>query len=91
MYVTVVWKKIDCVCYATMQIFVGIDPKIYVVERSVSNVPTVNTPEGPASSNTRFLMYDNFGAWWGNWCGIKIERTMNLCMCGEFWIHSGAS
>ena len=79
-----VWETFNCVYYADMQSFVGIDPKTSVVERSVSNVSTVNTPERPASSNTRFLTYDNFGAWWGKWCGVKIERTMNLCMCGEF-------
>ena len=71
--------------------FFGIDPKIYVVERSVSNVPAVNTPDRPASSNTKFLMYDNFCAWWVKWCGIEIKGTMNFCMGGEFWIYSGSS
>jgi hypothetical protein len=82
------WEEFDCVGYTVRLCFVDVGLVASVMLHGGAGVPSSVAVGVPRQAFVGFDMYYNLGSWWCQWCSIKIERTIDLSVGGELWVHA---
>ena len=56
-----------------------------------ANIPSVDSSRAPGCAIFRWIEDGAFGSWWGVWDAIKIVRSLEDVVSGQFWMYAGCA
>ena len=84
----VIQEEINSVFYADVDCVIFKNFKTSIVVNSVTQIPAINTPNCPASTNWWFFMYNHTSSWRRNRGSIEVACSMHLCVSISFRFES---